>query len=161
MEEERYNYIVLDSSTIYSTNYPDSWDATTNTASWIIPQYLFSEYKHNDNIYIELESCICIKESTDNTYNSCATVYVSGVNLYNQQSTSQLTILGLVPCNVFIYGTNNVVSSQGNKLDGMKLKSDRFSTISLQVYIDNVSIDMYDITKPFRFILKVSYKKKN
>jgi len=153
-----------------------SWDTVTRKATFIIPRYFFSEYQHGDEIYIELEAGVYTAMFSDyldvpliaTSFNS--TVYVDGISLYNQKNTtSQSNILGVLqntiqnatidilgtPTDVDYIGCSNSISTN------VKLRTDIFYKITLGVLYQQYFLDINNSEiVPFRFILKVSYKKK-
>jgi hypothetical protein len=155
--EERYNYIILDHNGVYA------WDASSFTATWNIPFHYFTEYEDNDDVYIQLENCVWNAATNILTSNTC-TVIMDGVEALNQkQSDTSFAVLAILPCVILpddpvtpvVYYT----SPSNVDCNNMKLRVNRFQKITLSVKIEDelLSID----GDPYRFILKVSYKKRN
>jgi hypothetical protein len=154
MEDERFNYIILDSR--YT-----SWNATEMTNTWTIPQYFFSEYKQDDEIYLQLESSSFSGELSANAPGRTVTIYMSGVNVYNQKSDFSTHILGLIPVEISLIGAVYNISAVNPNSNNMKLRTERFHTITLAINHANALIDPDGgVGNPFRFVLKVSYKSK-
>mmetsp|Transcript_27048 Transcript_27048/g.35108 ORF Transcript_27048/g.35108 Transcript_27048/m.35108 type:complete len:156 (+) Transcript_27048:1191-1658(+) len=155
MENERYNYIILDS--VGST-----WDAINYKATWTIPFHYYTEYETNDDIYIALENCIFTAETGNPTVRTC-TVYMENVLPINQTTTDIRTMLGIIPCDTSSNTPTAPVlyfSSPSNvDCNNMKLKVNRFEKITL--HVDSEGDELNFGTDIYRFILKVSYKKKN
>ena len=64
---ERFDYIVLDG--INST-----WDGTTYKANWDIGDYMFKQYKDDDEVFISLHSCdFTVPEQTESA--PCCMLY--------------------------------------------------------------------------------------
>mmetsp|Transcript_34107 Transcript_34107/g.40109 ORF Transcript_34107/g.40109 Transcript_34107/m.40109 type:complete len:156 (+) Transcript_34107:314-781(+) len=155
MENERYNYIILDDEGA-------TWDATNYKASWRIPFHYYTEYENNDDVYIELENCVFTGSTTVHTSNTC-TIFMEDVLPINQSNTDIRTILGIIPCKSLpdnpTSPINYYVSPSNVDCNNMKLKVNRFEKITLYVDFENETENLFG--DPYRFILKVSYKKKN
>jgi hypothetical protein len=174
MEKERYNYIVLDSESGGGAVDENKvqWDNDTRTATWNIYDYLFSEYEHGDNIYIELVSTSFTVQPYDEndiaiqTFSTNATVEVSDVFINNQKSTNTKQILDIIPTSIFVNSLTNEsdeysVSPTNVQHRNMKLKVNKFNKISLNVRLDNEYLNLTNMAIGYRFILKVSYQKNN
>ena len=165
MEEERVDYIILDSKAMLDTTNGSSWDDTTKIGKWLIPRYFFSKYIHGDEIYIELINSTFtagVTESGNIPTSLTSTIYVSGINIYNQYITDTQTVLGVVPCGIVLAAGTYFISPSGLRTYVMKLRTDIFNTISLSVgYEVEPVLDIDVLNMPYRFILKVTYKKKN
>ena len=155
MENERFNYIILDGS-------QSTWDATNYKATWIIPYHFFIEYQDGDDIYIQLENCVFSGSTTIHTSNTC-TIFMEDVYPINQKITDSKSVLAIIPCKSLpdnpTSPINYYVSPSNVDCNNMKLKVDRFQKITLYVDFENEIEDIEG--DPYRFILKVTYKKRN
>jgi hypothetical protein len=171
MEKERYNYIVLDSNSgggAVDENIVQC-DANTWTATWNMYDYLFSEYEHGDDVYIELVSASFIAQPTTGfnaTYyeptKAHTTVNMSNVYVKNQKSTNTTQVLGILPSHITTSTGGEYHVSPTNEFQSpMKLKVDKFNKISLSVFYEVNNLNIADGDENYRFILKVSYQKNN
>ena len=157
--EERYNYIILDRVGVYS------WDGTDMKATWNIPFHYFTEYEDNDDVYIQLENCTFNALTTIMSSTTC-TIFMENLSVINQKNTDTAsTILGIIPCALLadnpadLATTDYFLSPSNVDCNNMKLKVGRFQRITIQVLHEGDVLSMDG--DPYRFILKVSYKKRN
>jgi len=149
MENERFDYIVLDAeNAIYADNF----------ASWDVADYMFKQFEKEDEIFISLHSCdYTIPLTTPTTHNT--KILIDYVELINQESTNREDILSIVNNNILFRTPTYYISPNNNGHTHNNLNTSKFYKIKLSVSYDNSSVDISN--SYYAFILKVSYKKKN
>jgi hypothetical protein len=149
---ERVDYIVLDG--INST-----WDSTTYKANWDIGDYMFKQYKDDDEVFISLHSCD-FTASVEYPSSSVIEVYMSDVSIKNQENTNREDVLSIREGTILLRSAVYYMSPKNNNGTDMMLNVNKFYKIKLGVVYHGAYIDINEFQK-FMFVLKVSYKKRN
>mmetsp|Transcript_27031 Transcript_27031/g.35070 ORF Transcript_27031/g.35070 Transcript_27031/m.35070 type:complete len:150 (+) Transcript_27031:17-466(+) len=149
MEKERVDYIVLDAeNAIYADN----------GGSWDVPDYMFKQYEKDDEIFISLHSCDYVFTHTTPT-SSNSVIMIDMVNIKNQENTNNENILAINDNNILLRNNVYYLSSNNNKGHDIKLNVSKFYKVKLGVFYLGAQMDFND--RDYKFILKVSYEKKN
>ena len=149
MENERFDYIILDS---VNASYASNW------ASWDVPDYMFKQYEKDDEIFISLHSCEYSAVVT-NPSSSNSLILVDGLDLKNQESSNRSNLLSIRDSTLFERASTYYISSNNNNSHDMTLNVSKFYKIKLQVIYEGIEVDIENTQ--YAFILKVSYKKKS
>ena len=147
---ERVDYIVLDG---LNSTYASNW------ASWNIGDYMFKQYQDDDEVFISLHSCD-FTASVEYPSSSVLEVYISDVEIKNQENTNREDLLSIREGTILLRSTVYYISPKNNNGVDMKLNVQKFYKIKLSARYHGAFINIDEFQK-FMFVLKVEYTKRN